>query len=67
MAGHRPTGGAFTPTATTVGPAHNLGVLYEVTGDLDRARQHYELALSFDEGHAASQEALQRLGQLTCT
>jgi tetratricopeptide (TPR) repeat protein len=47
--------------ATTIAPAHNLGVLYECTGRPDGARAAYERALVFRADHAGARAGLERL------
>jgi len=58
----RPTSAAESSlAATTVAPAHNLGVLYEFTGRPDGARAAYERALTFHADHAGARAGLERL------
>ena len=61
LAGTRPQGGPYSPTASTTAPAHNLGALHEVSGRIDQARHYYRMALSFDRRHQPTREALRRL------
>jgi glycosyltransferase involved in cell wall biosynthesis len=49
--------------ATGVGPAHNLGVLYEFSGRPREARAAYERALEMEPGHAGARAGLERLGK----
>ncbi len=60
LAGTRPEGGPYSRVAQTLGPAHNLGVMYEVLGLKDAAEEAYRRALEFDPAHAASLEGLAR-------
>jgi len=62
LAGTRPPGGESAPAASTWAPAHNLGVMAEVTGDAATARACYERALTFRPDHRESLEGLERLG-----
>lgn len=49
--------------ATGLGPAHNLGVLYEFSGRPAEARAAYERALAIEPGHAGARAGLERLGR----
>jgi len=61
LAGTHPTGGPTSPSASTYAPAYNLGVMREVLGRHDEARDFYRLALSMGAGHEPSREGLERL------
>lgn len=54
-------GEADDPGTATWAPAHNLGVMCEVLGLAEEARQFYGLALAHRPGHGPSREALARL------
>lgn len=47
--------------ATGVGPAHNLGVLYEFSGRLAEAREEYARAVAFEPEHAGALAGLERV------
>jgi len=50
--------------ATTLAPAHNLGVLYECTGRVSEARAAYERALGFDPQHEGARAGIARLAAM---
>lgn len=59
--GRRPAGASETSLAVQSASACNLGVMQEVLGRPERARDWYRLALSLEAGHAAAREGLARL------
>jgi len=62
LAGTHPEGGPTSPAASTYAPAYNLGVMREVLGRHDEARDFYRLALSMGSDHGPSRKGLERLG-----
>lgn len=54
-------GGPHDPTSAGVAPAHNLGVMAEVLGRAEEARQWYERALAFEPGHGPASAGLERV------
>lgn len=53
------------PSTRTFAPAHNLGVLFEVVGRTEEAREAYGQALAFNPEHHPSREGLARLAEAT--
>lgn len=49
------------PSTRTFAPAHNLGVLFEVVGRTEEAREAYGRALAFNPEHDPSRAGLERL------